>query len=191
MQKVKLGFIAIFVGLGITLALSLLLVFAQNNGLPLLRSTGSGLLGFGGKEITVANPNNGHTYVGPEGFFNNVYSFSDSSFEGIGSIVRGLYWFFCITCIGVMCLAIVSLFLKPQQMKVMLILVIVEVVIGLGIVAIAFLCILVPTFLYHLDYSYSTQYHFLLIPLIATLLAAILNLVELRKLKSQQAAQRD
>jgi len=189
MQKVKLGFISIFIGLGITLVLSLLLVFAQNNGLPLLRSTGLGLLGFGGEEIVVANPNNGNIYVGPEGFFNNVYSFRDSSFEGIGLIVSGLYWIFCLTCIGVMCLALVSLFLKPQQMKVMLVLVIVEVVIGFGIVAIAFLCILVPTFLYNLDYSYSTQYHFLLIPLIATLLAAILTFIELRKLKRQEAAQ--
>ena len=186
MQKVKLGLVVVLIGLCTTLILSLFLVFAQNTGLPLLRSTGMGLLGFGELVIQV-NPNTGAIYVGPEGFFNNVYSYSDSGFEIVGAIVGAMYWFFCITCVSVLCFTLVSLFLKPKQVKMALVFVYIEVGLGFGMIAIALLCIIVPTFLYNFYYVYSTQYYFLVIPLIITLVAAIFTHRELRKLSRQHA----
>jgi hypothetical protein len=177
----------IIIGLATTLVLSLLLVFAQNTGLPLLKSTGLGLLGFG-EEITHVNKTTGITYVGPEGFFNNVYGYVGDDFPGVGLVVKGLYWVFCITCLGVICLALVSLLFKQKLMRMTLIFVFIEVFIGFGLVVIAFLCIIVPTVTFDFYYVYTTQYHFLLIPLILTLVMAILAMRGLRKPKSQNMA---
>jgi hypothetical protein len=157
------------------------LVFAQNNELPLLKSTGLGLLGFG-KEITHLNERTGIMYVGPESFFDNVYGFTGDDFPGIGLVVKLLYWSFCVTSLGVIILAIVSLMNRKLMMSA-LISVFVEVFIGLGLVVLAFLCTMVPTLVYDFYYQYSTQYYILLIPLAVTLVMAILTLRNLLRAK--------
>ena len=175
MDKIKVGFLIILLGLVLTLVLSLFLVFAVNNDLPLLRSTGIGLLGFG-ENIVHTNPSNGNVYTGPMDFFNNVYGFSDNSFEVIGGIVKAIYWMFCITCVAIMCCVTLAVFMKPEKTKFILVLTFCEIFFGFFIVAIALISVLYPSSLFSV-YTYSTHYPFLMLPLIIALVAAVLTTI--------------
>jgi len=172
-DKVRIGWLAIFLGLIATLILSLFLVFAKNEDLPLLKSTGLGLLGIGGEEIVQVNKNTGKTYIGREDFFENVYGYNGSDFDGVSVVVKIIYRVFCLLGVVALVGALVSIFLKTKWSIIFLILAFCEVLFGFALTAIALICVIFPSIVYNL--SYSTQYYFLFIPLAATIAAAIIT----------------
>ncbi|MCL1897471.1 MAG: hypothetical protein FWG16_01415 [Micrococcales bacterium] len=178
-KLIRTWYLLIFVGLGLTLTLSLVLVFAKNKDLPLLRSTGLGLLGFGGAEVTQVS-NTGSVYQGPPHFFRNVYGFSDNNFAAIGVLVSVIYWVFCLACIAVMVLAVVAALRKPNAKRLTSGLAFAPIGLGFAMVVIAVICVQYPASVFH--YSYFTQYYILLAPLTMTLAAAVFLSIHLRKL---------
>ena len=181
MDKIKNGSLMIVLGLAVTLVLSLFLIFAQNKDLPLLKSTGIGLLG-GGREIVNENKSSGITYEGREDYFNNVYGFTrrdaagfivpDNSAVALGIAVKVIYWAFCLSCIAVICSILASAFSKKGLTKTALNYAIAEVFFGIAVVVIAIISVAFPASIY--KYTYITQYYFLLIPLVLTLIATLL-----------------
>ncbi|MGI6546447.1 MAG: hypothetical protein ACOX2M_08550 [Fastidiosipilaceae bacterium] len=183
-KKIKMGYILIILLLAITLFLSVFLIFAHNEDLPMLKSTGAGLLGFGEEKLFTTR--GGAVKMARPDYFSNIYEFSDGdTFMVAGWFVRILYWLFCVFGIYVLINAGVAYFSKSKRLGKVLTFLICETCFGFAIVAIALISIGYPSLIYH-SFTYSTQYYFLLIPLTGALAAAVWTK---RELKASTATQ--
>jgi hypothetical protein len=168
MEKLRLGYLTILITLTTALILSMFLVFAENVDSPGFwssrgdvyftgySSTGLGLLGLGDK-VT----------VGTERV--QDYFFQDE-FKTIGIVVGIVYAGYIIASIIAIIIAFMRV-LNPQSGKRM-VLFFIAVPYGFFMVFAAFISIIYP--MITLEYKYSTQYHFLLIPFTLALVATIL-----------------
>jgi hypothetical protein len=177
-KKVKTGVILAVLLLAIALLLSVFLVFACNEDLPMLKSTGAGFLGFGEKETFMIR--GGEVKTARPDYFGNLYAFSDGdTFVVVGWIVRLIYWAFCAAGVFVIVNAAAALLSKPEKLSKALAFLLGEVYLGLAVVVIAFISIGYPSTLFR-GYTYSTQYYVLLFPLAGALAAALLTKRALR-----------
>jgi hypothetical protein len=190
-KNIKIFSLTIFAGVILTLILSLFFVFAWNEDLPLMKSTGLGLLGVG-EQIVNENERSHITYRGREDFFNNIYGFThrdasgaivpDNSAVVIGMVVKVIYWIFCLLCVGTMCVVLISVFSKSGIIKAALILALIEVFLGLAVVIIALICVTYASAMFSM-YTYTTQYYFLIIPLALTFVFVLLAKKDLKKIR--------
>ena len=187
--RLRVGSLIAFAGVAATLILSLFLIFATNEDLPLMKSTGLSFLGIGDKIVHV-NENTKIRYEGLEDFFSNIYGFTkrdaagfivpDNSAVGIGIAVKIIYWAFCLLSVATLFASMISALTKKGATRASLTLAIFQVSLGLIVVAIAAICILVASSSFRM-YTYVTQYYYLLIPLAITLAVAIWTRITLKK----------
>jgi len=173
-MKAKICYSVVCLGVCVTFILSLFLTFAKNEELPLLRSTGLGMLGFGAI-VETRNQSTGISYKGVEDFFENVYGFIDDGdgFEIYGIIIKIIYWIFVILSIGVMIVALAAAIMRPKRYWFVLIPTYLNILLGFTIVVIAFIVYIIAGMIYS-SHTYTTQYFFLLFPLVITLISVIM-----------------
>ena len=159
MNKIKIGFLVILIGLVATFALSLMLTFAKNLSLPAYVSTGANILSFN------------------SGFFKNGY-------EGIGMIASLVFVVYFIMYAGAVGTALAGIFTnKPESMRRSLNLLIAAVCIGFVMVILAVVSIVISTLMWtRVHYTYTTDYYFLLIPLTITLAAIIITKMNVKRM---------
>ncbi|MCL2808011.1 MAG: hypothetical protein FWD27_07660 [Coriobacteriia bacterium] len=188
MLKVRLSYLLIIVCVAATLVLSLFLVFAQSKEIALMSSTGLGLLGLSGEAFNQVNQATGGVTVGGASFFKNFVGAGAEGFAIIGIVITVFYWIFLVTGLAAIVFTLYAMIVNPRRQALALRLVDFQASLGLILVGLA-VVIVIYCMLSQLNQAFSTQYLFLLIPILLTFFAVRLLRKELRK-SSRKAAEK-
>jgi len=154
--KITLKILCSFIALSIliTIILSLSLTFCINNRATDYGSTGANLLSFS-----------------PD--------FFQDDFQNIGLIASLIYLFFIIINALAIIPAIIGIILKKIGHTKILIAIssFIAIAFGITMVTLAFVCVTVSTITMNYKYTYSTNFYFLIIPIIISLISTIAFLI--------------